>query len=298
MIHDPTAIPAANASHSPAGAGTKGRHMPLLPSLIGLALVVLYAPGLWETAKLWMASDLYQHGVFIFPLAAFLVWAQRSELAATLRAPSKFGLIPLAFGVLLETLGYLSRLPFIVVLSLVPTLAGVVILLYGREVWKRVRFPVWFLILAAPFPFVLLAPADNWIQNASTSGSVAVMHLLGYPIIKTGNIIEIPGMTLQVAEVCSGFRKLLALLAFGSLYGYVFLLSPIKRATLIVSAIPIALAANVIRISVLIAVSSSGGQDLFHKVHDWAEIFVLFVSFCLFLLLGKVIGCKTLRFSL
>jgi exosortase len=122
------------------------------------------------------------------------------------------------------------------------------------------------------------------------------MSALGFTVLQNGNLIEIPGMTLEVAEVCSGFRKLIALGAFSLLYGYLFDIAPWKRAVLFLAAFPIALMANVIRISALIAVSSMWGEKALHIAHDWAEVFVLVIAFALYLLLGKGIGCKNLRF--
>ena len=168
-----------------------------------------------------------------------------------------------------------------------------VLLLHGKELWKLVRFPVYFLFFAVPLPGILLARISVWIQGVSATGSAVTMRALGYTILQTGNILDIPGMRLGVEEACSGFKKLVALIAFSLLYGYLNRLSLGKRVLLVLLAVPIAVAANILRIALLIAVSSAGGMTAFHFMHDWAEVIVLVIAFGLFLLCGKVLGCKT-----
>src|SRR5262249_44232359 len=94
----------------------------------------------------------------------------------------------------------------------------------------------------------------------------------------------------------SGYKKTISLLAFSFLYGYMFAISPGKRLFLAAVSVPIALFANIVRISALAIVTSSGGYNALHAVHDWAEKSVLVLAFVMFVGVGKLIGCKTLRF--
>lgn len=276
---------------------TSVRQWPLIAQLFALTLLALYAPVLRETATAWFTNDNYAHGVFIFPVALFLIGMQRDAIRKTAVQPAAWGLLPLAFGLLLETAGYLAHIDFLAMLSLIPVLAGSVLLLRGRETWKIVRFPITFLFFAAPLPGFLLASISAWIQSASTNGAVLLMRTLGYSILQAGNIIEIPGMQLGVEEACSGFKKLVALIAFAMLYGYLCRAGFAKRLLLVLVAIPIALLANILRVSGLVAVSALGGLSALHAAHDWAELAVLVIAFCLFVLFGRAIGCRTQRFS-
>jgi exosortase len=298
MIHDDSI---SSAQVSPPGikqilarAGSWPR--PVL--LTVFALLALFAPVLWEAGEMWWKYEDYAHGFFIVPLSLALVWLQRGEIQKARPAPSVWGVVPLALGLALETLGYLLRVKFVATIALIPVLYGVVLLLHGKDLWRIVRFSVFFLFFAAPIPGALLAAPSNWVQSASSTGASILMKAIGYPIIQTGNLIEIPGMTLEVADVCSGFKKLTAFLAFSLLYGYFFSIGWGKRLALFVAAVPIALAANIIRVSGLIMVAHAGGQRALNTAHDWAEIFVLIVAFFIFVFFGKLIGCKTPRFSL
>jgi exosortase len=288
--------------HSDVAAPEPGRSAPSTPSSwivlgFGVLLAALYAPVIWEGAHLWFSDENYAHGVFIIPVSLGLVWLQRDAIRRVALRPDLWGLAPLALGLIAECIGYLLGSKGLAMLSLVPTLAGVVLLLHGRELWKIVAFPVCFLVFTARLPGGLTDPISQWIQAVSTTGAVSLMNLLGYPLIQQGNLIELPGITLEVAAVCSGFKKLVALVAFSLLYGYLFRISRGKRLLLVAVAIPIAVLANIIRIGGLIAVTSAGGLTALHTAHDGAELVVLVVAYFLFVSFGKLIGCETSRFS-
>jgi exosortase len=263
----------------------------------GIALFALYGQGLSSTVRLWLHRDDYSHGVFIFPLCAFVLYLNRQAIREAQPRPSLIGFPVLVAGLLLQVAGYILRLEFLEMWSLIPVLAGAVLLLHGREMWRITRFAVLFSFFALPLPLSMLSRISTWIQSASTTGARGVMQTLGYTVIQRGNLIDIPGYTLEVADVCSGFKKLTALIAFSLLYGYLFPIGPWKRLLLLCAAIPIAVVANILRVSGLIAVTSAWGLDALHMAHNWGEIIVLGIAFFLFVSIGKLLGCKTIRFG-
>ncbi|MCC6730593.1 MAG: exosortase/archaeosortase family protein [Chthonomonadales bacterium] len=273
------------------------RRWPLAAKLAGLCLLALYVPVIRETAQVWMENENHAHGVFILPVAAAVLWLERRRMREAVYRPTAWGIVPLVFGLALEAVGYLGRVKFVAMASLVPTLAGALLLLHGRDLWRVWRFAVLFLLFAAPLPEAILSVPSTWVQSVSTRGATAVMSSIGYDILRSGNVIEVPGMSLQVAEACSGYKKLTALVAFALLYGFMFAASPLRRVLLVAGAVPIAVFANVLRVAGLIAVASAGGQSALHIAHDWAEMVVLVVAFFLFVLFGKLVGCGNLRYS-
>lgn len=263
--------------------------------LAGVA--ALYAPTLAGAVNAWMKNDNYAHGFFVFPLVVFILWLQKDEIRRAPKRPEIWGLIPLAVGVILQTSSYLLGIKYFGMLSLVPTLIGGILLLHGRQLWKVVHFPIWFLFFAAPLPNVVLGHVTGWIQDVSTIGAATLMSLLGCPLLRHGNLILVPGATLEVAAACSGFHKLVSLLAFATLFGFFSGSSYLKRLLLAAAAVPIALIANVLRISGLVAAAENGGNATLHVFHDPAEIAAILLAFAFFVLLGRVIGCKTVEFS-
>ena len=263
--------------------------------------VLIYAPALAFSVRHWIQDDNYAHGFFIFPVSTFLLWMRREEIRTAPRRPEGWGLGLLGLGLAIQTACYLLQIKYVGAWSLVPTLAGGVLLLHGRALWRIVQFPVWFLLFALPLPNVVLGHLTSTIQNASTVGAAEIMGALGYPLVRHGNVLMVPGATLEVAAACSGFHKMISLLAFGAIYGYLAGgpagRGAARRLLLLLAAIPIALLTNVLRISGLVAAADYGGLATLHLAHDAAEFVAIFLAFGFFLLLGKGLGCGTIGFS-
>ncbi len=269
-----------------------------LPLVFAAGVLALYAPTLAVAWHEWMINDNYAHGIFIFPLCAFLLWLRRDELRQVERRPSAWGLLPLAAGVIGQCLSYTLQIKYVGMWTLALTLTGGALVLYGPRMLPFVRFAILFSLLAYPLPHSVLAGMTTKIQYASTDGATALMKVLGYPLIQQGNVIQVPGAILEVAEACSGFHKLLSLTAFTLLYSYLFTTSQWRRLILLLAVLPLALLVNVMRIAFLIAVSADGGLPMLHKWHDGAEYGAIALAFGLLVVLGRVLGCRTMRFSL
>jgi len=269
-----------------------------LPLVFAAGVLALYAPTLAVAWHEWIINDNYAHGIFIFPLCAFLLWLRRDDLSRVVRRPSAWGILPLAVGLIGQCLSYTLQIKYVGMWTLALTLTGGVLLLYGPAMLPFVRFPILFSFLAYPLPHSVLSGMTVWIQSASTEGATGLMDVLGYPLIKHGNVIQVPGAMLEVAEACSGFHKLLSLTAFTLLYSYLFTTSQGKRLALMLAVLPLALLVNILRISGLIAVASSGGLTALHAAHDGAEYCAIVLAFGLLILLGRMLGCRTMRFSL
>lgn len=256
--------------------------------LAGVALV--YAPIIFDAAKQWIANDNYAHGFFIFPVSIGLLWMRRDRIAAAERRPEAWGLLLVVIGLLGAMGSYLLQIKYIGMWSLIPTLAGGIFALHGRNLWKATQFSVWFLLFAAPIPNSFLGPLTGQIQGLSCTGAAMIMSTLGYPVIQHANVLEVPGASLEVATACSGFHKLISLLAFAAIYGHLFLNTLGKRSLLILLAVPIALLVNVLRICGLVAAAIYGGLPTLHALHDPAEIVSICLSFVLFVLAGRALG--------
>ncbi len=256
--------------------------------LAGAALV--YAPIILDAAKQWIANDNYAHGFFIFPVSLGLLWMRRDRIMDAERRPQVWGLLLVVIGLLGAMGSYLLQIKYIGMWSLVPTLAGGIFALHGRNLWKETQFSVWFLLFAAPIPNSFLGPLTGQIQGLSCTGAAQIMSTLGFPVIQHANVLDVPGASLEVATACSGFHKLISLLAFAAIYGHLFLSTLGKRVLLLLLAVPIALLVNVLRICGLVAATIYGGLPTLHLLHDPAEIVSICLSFVLFVLAGRALG--------
>jgi len=264
----------------------------VLERLIWIAVVALFAPVIVEYAHEWAADERYSHGWLIIPISLGLFWMRRERFAAARSRGTGFGVVVILAGLCMHLFAWYLRFPHVGMWAFVAVLAGVVLALYGGEAWRLVRFPTLFVLFAGTWPNRLIEPVNLKIQSLSAVGAAHVMDFVGYTVMREGNRIEIPGHVVEVADICSGYKKTVALLAFAFLYGYVMGTTPVRRAVLCLSALPIAVAANVGRVAALIAVTAASGSEGLARAHDPAEIVALGFAFVLFIWFGKVLGCR------
>jgi exosortase len=257
-----------------------------------LGVLAVFVPVVVEYAREWAADERYSHGWLILPVSLGLAYMQRARFAAARAHGSAFGLVLVAVGLATHSLAWYLRFPHVGMWSLVMVLSGAVLTLYGGAAFAVFRFPILFLLFAGTWPNRLIEPINMKVQSLSAVGAAHVMSFLGYTVMREGNRIEIPGYVVEVADICSGYKKTVALLAFAFLYGYVMSPSAWRRTVLCVSALPIAAVANVGRVAGLIAVTAASGSEGLHKAHDPAEMIALLFAFVLFILLGKALGCR------
>jgi exosortase len=274
-------------------------NLPLTVKLFAIGLLGIYVPAITEAAGVWLKDDKQAHGIFILPLVAFLLWLLRDDLKSVGKAhPTGWGLVVLGTGLAIQALSHVLGLEAFPLASLVPVLCGTILVLHGKALWRVVCFPVLFLLFMVPTPDAITLPVSARVQSQSTTLAAATLTTFGLPVIQTGNRIDTPTISVEVAEVCSGFKKLTSLVAFSFLYGFLFPISLWKRLALVVSTYPIALFANAMRVCFLTSVGSIYGESALKAAHDAAEIAVLVVAFVLFVLVGKGLGCQRIRFSL
>lgn len=217
-------------------------------ALLLLCVVLLYAGVAAKLVYDWYDLPDFSHG-FIVPLfSAFLVWERRRTLAAIPMQPSWAGIPLVLLGLLLLLTGrfgadlFLSRLSFLVLLC------GGVWTIAGRHMLRTLLFPIGVLLLAIPLPAVLFNQVTFPLQMLASRVASAMLPLAGVPVLREGNVINLPAMQLEVAEACSGIRSMMSLFTVAVFFGYLFEKGTARRILLALSSLPIAVAANSLRI--------------------------------------------------
>jgi len=123
-----------------------------------------------------------------------------------------------------------------------------VIFLYGWPMLRATVFPLAFLVLMVPIPSIVLNQITFPLQIFASKLSAALLPLLGVPVLRAGNVINLPAMPLEVADACSGIRSLLSLTCLAVMYGYLLEKRIGIRVLLALASIPIAVVANSFRI--------------------------------------------------
>jgi exosortase len=216
-------------------------------SLSALVLI-MYASVLSSLAKQWWNDPNYGHGFFVPVFAGCVLWSQRDRWRALPFRPNNVGFAIMLFAIALRVLGTLGAELFISRLSLVILISGIVVFLAGSRMLKSIAFPIGYLLFMIPLPAIvyyqLTMPLQLWASRFGASGLVAV----GIHTVREGNLLILPNCTLNVVEACSGIRSLLSLLAAVVAYGYLAERSTWKRIVLAVASVPIAIAANGLRL--------------------------------------------------
>ena len=215
-----------------------------------LALLSLWL--YWATLKhlvgQWWHDPNFSHGFFVPLFSAFVLWQERRRLARIAPRPSWLGLPVIAFGLCILMLGQLGAELFLARFSLLILLAGVVILFLGWEFFRAVLFPWAFLILMIPIPNIVFNQITFPLQIQASKVAAHLLPLFGVPILREGNVIRLPAMSLEVAEACSGIRSLMSLATLAIIYGYLSETRLWVRWALALASVPIAIVANSVRI--------------------------------------------------
>ena len=215
---------------------------------LALLSVWLYWATLRHLVGQWWHDPNFSHGFFVPLFSAFVLWQERARLARITPRPSWFGLPVIAVGLCILILGQLGAELFLARFSLLVLLAGVVILFLGWEFFGAVLFPWAFLILMIPIPSIVFNQITFPLQIQASKVAAHTLPLLGVPILREGNVIQLPAMSLEVAEACSGIRSLMSLATLAIIYGYLAETRLWVRWVLALASVPIAVVANSIRI--------------------------------------------------
>jgi exosortase len=246
----------------------------LVFACLTLALVLAYLNMLRFTATSW-ANDMYSHGYIIPFFAAYLFWIRKRPLldASSMERWIGVAMVGVSLGVRVWAAYFDYNNPER--LSFVTALLGVCLLVGGKSMLRWAGPAIGFLLFMFPFPAVIENTILRKLQTYASIFSTWTLQLLGVGASRQGNRISIDTLqeALQVAEACSGLRMLTI---FGAMS--VALVMIIDRPwwdklIILLSAVPIALASNMIRIVSTALLYLAFGQDtpwLNKLIHDWA----------------------------
>ncbi len=262
--------------------------------LLGVLLALLYYRVLAKLVSDWWNIPDFSHGFLVPIFAAYLVWTKRKILLKTRLAPSWSGVAVVFVALLLLMAGSYGAELFLSRISLVVLLFGFVLAFGGFDLLKELRFALLVLLLAIPIPAILFTQITFPLQMLASKLASALLPLFGVPVFREGNIINLPTMSLEVAEACSGIRSLMSLCTLAVFYGYFMEKSTWKRVVLVLASVPIAIAANALRILGTGLCVQYWNPDkaagFFHEFSGWV-MFV--VSLASLFLLHRAMGLLT-----
>ena len=257
--------------------------------LVGLVFAVLYSKAISKLISDWSVDPNFSHGFLIPFVSLYMIWHKKYELSELPKNSEKTGIIVILFGMLVHVLGNVGAELFLMRFSMVITLAGMVIYFYGYAVFKKCLIPILYLILMIPIPSILWNKIAFPLQLFAAKVSAQMIDFIGIPVFREGNILHLSNTSLEVVDACSGIRSLTSLLALTGIFAFIAQFSHFKKWVLFLSAIPIAVIVNVIRLTITGAMAAWIGPETAHGfLHD-ASGFIIFgaalaMVYCLYLI--------------
>jgi exosortase len=260
------------------------------PVMLALGAALFWPTWGWMAQRFQAADSFYSHG-WLIPLAsAWLIWQRRGILRGLPLRPTFSG-----WWLLLPMLGlHLAaswwKIHFVSGFAMVGTVWALVWTCWGAAAVRALRVPLAFLAFMVPLPGVLLIGTSFHMKLAAASLATRALSLLGVPVAQAGSTLLLPGLSVIVDDTCSGLRTLISLVALAALWAA--LLPPgaprWARALTVASSVPIALAANMARILVLIGVALLWGPAAARSfLHYGSGLIVFGVALGLLMWLGR-----------
>jgi len=255
--------------------------------ICALGLLALYGPTTWDLAfNIWSTEEQSQ-GPIVLAICAWLIWRAWGRIDDVgAGAPRPFaGWLLVAVGLLIYVFGRSQRILSAQTLSALLMLPGIVLLLRGPRQLRAAAFALFFMIFMIPLPATFVDAITQPLKLAVSSVASTILFAVGYPIARTGVILQIGQYQLLVADACAGLHTLFSLEAMGLLYlNVVRHTSLLRNVMLAILIVPISFAANVIRVMVLALITYHFGDEAGQGfLHGFAGL-VLFMTALMFII--------------
>ncbi|HEU0124021.1 MAG TPA: exosortase/archaeosortase family protein [Bryobacteraceae bacterium] len=279
---------------APPASGVSSRPVPWgnVALVLGL-LVVAYLPILIRMANQWTGDDDMGHGFFVPAIAGYIAWNRRREVLALTPRPNLLGLLLMLWAAVQMSIGILGAELFLQRSAFVASVWGSVLFLGGWPYVRALALPLVMLPLMVPIPAVIYNQITFPLQLFASSVAENVLILIGIPVLRDGNVLELANQKLSVVEACSGIRSLLSLTFLSLVYGYFSEDRLWVRWAIFLASIPIAVAANSFRVSATGIISEYNpdlAQGFFHTLEGGVSFAFAFCLMLLFHVLVKKIS--------
>jgi exosortase len=259
---------------------TDGRRLWLEAGAVVVLFAGLYAGVFADLVRAWLDSDIYRHGFLVPFVALYLVWIRREALRAIPVAPSWAVGLPFvcAAGAMLLA-GRAGSAAIAEEVSLLVMLPGLVALLLGTGWLRALALPIGYLFFMVP----VLADGTDWVhwpfQLLAANLGVWLLQVFGFPAFQQGVLIELPGVTLEVAEACSGIRFMISIVAVGIPLAYLTQRGWSRRVGLVLFAVGVGVLANGFRVALIGVWAFYGGEVLKGPMHVFQAMFVAWIGY-------------------
>lgn len=252
--------------------------MPWLPIawFLGL-LVLLFFPVLTVMVEEWGGNEDMGHAFFVPLVAGYIVWQDRARIMAQPLKPFWPALALVVWGFCQMLLGFIGVDFFLARTALLIMIVGIIWTTAGTAVLKSLAFPLFLLLFMIRIPMLIYQQITFPLQLFASEVAEASLELAGIPVLRDGNVLELPSRQLQVVEACSGIRSLLSLSFLSLAYAHFFDKRTWVKPVLLVATVPIAIIANAGRITLTGLLSEykpEWADGVYHTFEGWVIFMV------------------------
>ncbi|MDP2644572.1 MAG: exosortase/archaeosortase family protein [Desulfobacterales bacterium] len=253
--------------------------------LLFILWAITFYPVYPDLVSTWLNHSNNSHGILVPLITAYLIWQKKERLADIPIANSKWGAVLLIASALLYIVSTAGAVTVISRAMIVFSLIGLVWFNFGSAVFSALKFPLYYLIFMVPVPDSLYLAVAFPLQLFATTLSAFFIQILSIPVYQEGNMLYFVQTQLEVAEACSGLRSMMAFLMLSVLFAYIMKKNRTNRLIIVVSAIPLAIFANLIRVTGTgILAHYYGGKAAQGFLHDFSGMAVFAFGFVLLFL--------------
>ncbi|HEY7170488.1 MAG TPA: exosortase/archaeosortase family protein [Vicinamibacterales bacterium] len=252
----------------------------VLIAAVAALIAFLYAGTARGLVVQWLTSPDASYGLILGAVSAALVWKRRHLLVPDVDYPlaTAAALLTLAGGCVMLLAGLVAADLFVTRASFVVVCGALIWFLAGHRALRAMAVPLLFLLLAIPLPELLVNAITLPLQLIASALAETTLSAAGVPVFRDGNVLELPAVTLQVAEACSGLRSAISLTCVAVLLAWAARGSFRRRAIVIALAPPIAVVTNGLRIAVTGMASETWGpaaaRGVWHETTGWITFVV------------------------
>jgi exosortase len=264
--------------------------------LWGTLLIAFLVMGAYYHVLAKLVSDWWQipdntHGFLVAPFAVFVAWSKRDTLVRTKCEPTWAGVALVALGLVILVLGTFGAELFLARLSFVIVIAGLVLGFGGTKLCYELRFALLVLLLAIPIPAIIFSQITLPLQLLASQLATTLLRVCNVPVLRDGNVIQLPRLSLEVVEACSGIRSIMSLFALSVFYGYFLEKSTWRRVVLACASIPIAISTNAVRILATgLCVQYWDPDKALGFFHEFSGLVMFLVSLVCLFVVHRILG--------
>jgi exosortase len=261
--------------------------------ILGLVTLLFSSTFTW-LAYNWLNNSYYSHGFLVPLVSAFFLWRKREVFGVDSREPSNAGLFVLGISLVGFLAAQVWQAYHLSAVAFILLLFGLALYFLGKRATREIAFPLAFLLFMIPVPLInRVSPA---LESFTATVSTSVVRLLSIPAVNQGSRIQLQDSSFVVGAACSGLNSVVALATLVVIFVYILEGSYRAKTVLLLMSVPIAIVANIFRVSSLLAIAHVFGAEVgMRYFHDYSSPVLFLLAFGLLILASRLTGCSEIR---